>query len=161
MKLGLALEQVESAESEVASELLKVGDRHAADHEIHHTAHRLAEECAQLVERLRPFGQRYETEIEDVEGESPTLLERMREASGKLLGRTPSSGLLLLRDLRELWLAAQAAEISWVILAQCAQAARDGELLALATEAHELAEIRGKWVRTQIKQSAPQVLVAG
>jgi hypothetical protein len=160
MKLGLALRQVQSAENELAAELLKVGDRHAADHEIHHTAHRLAEECAQLVDGLRPFGERYDTEIDDVDGDSPALLERLREASGKLLGRSPASGVLLLRDLRELWLAAQAAEISWVILAQGAQAARDAELLAFATEAHDRAEVHGKWIRTQIKHAAPQALVA-
>lgn len=161
MKLGLALKQVGSAEDELSSELLKVGDRHAADQEIHHTAHRLAEEGALLVARLQPFGERYDTQLDDVDADSPSVLERMREASGKLLGRSEASGLLLLRDLRELWLAAQAVEISWVILAQCAQAARDSELLELATEGHELAEIRGKWIRTHIKQLAPQALVAG
>jgi hypothetical protein len=161
MKLGLALKQVQDAEEELASELLKVADRHAVDHEIHHTAHRLALGCAALTERLRPFGDRYETEIEPADADSPGLLERMRQRSSELLGRTPPSGMLLLRDLRELWLAAQAAEISWVVLAQGAQAARDPELLALATEGHDEAEVRGKWIRTHIKESAPQVLVAG
>jgi hypothetical protein len=161
MRLGLALKQVQAAEQELAAELLKIGDRHAADHELHHTAHRLAEGCRTLVERLRPLAERYDTKLDAVDGDSPTLLERMREKSGELLGRTPASGLLLLRDLRELWLAAQAAEISWLILAQGAQAARDAELLAYATEAHDEAEVRGKWIRTHIKQSAPQVLVAG
>jgi hypothetical protein len=161
MKLGLALKQVQEAEADLASELLKIGDRHAADQEIHHTTHRLAEGCAVLIERLRPFGERYKTDLDEVEGDSPGLLERLRRASGELLGRTPASGMLLLRDLRELWLTAQAAEIAWMILAQGAQAARDTTLLALATEGHDEAEIRGKWIRTQIKQSAPQVLIAG
>jgi hypothetical protein len=161
MKLGLALKQVQDAEQELASELLKVGDRHAVDHELHHTAHRLAEGCAVLTQRLRPFGERYGTEIDEAEPDSPGLLERTRQLSSELLGRSPASGMLLLRDLRELWLAAQAAEISWVILAQAAQAARDSELLELATEGHDEAEVRGKWIRTHIKESAPQVLVAG
>jgi hypothetical protein len=161
VKLGLALKQVQSAENDLAEELLKVADRHAVDSEIHHTGHRLAEGCATLVERLRPFGERYDTEIDELDADEPGLLERVRQTSSILLGRTPASGMLLLRDLRELWLSAQAAEISWVILAQGAQAARDPELLALATEGHDEAEIRGKWVRTHIKESAPQVLVAG
>ena len=55
----------------------------------------------------------------------------------------------------------QEAEIAWVILAQAAQAARDRELLSLVAECHEQAEVRGKWLRTRIKESAPQVLVAG
>lgn len=68
------------------------------------------------------------------------------------------SGLLLLRDLRDLYLATQEAEISWVILGQVAHAVRDRELLEVTTACREQAEARGKWVRTRIKQSAPQVL---
>ena len=74
MKLGLALKQVQEAEADLASELLKIGDRHAADQEIHHTTHRLAEGCAVLIERLRPFGERYEIDLDEVEGGSPGLL---------------------------------------------------------------------------------------
>jgi hypothetical protein len=48
-----------------------------------------------------------------------------------------------------------------VILAQAAQAVRDRELLLVASECHGEAEARGKWLRTRIKESTPQVLVAG
>jgi len=71
------------------------------------------------------------------------------------------SGLLLLRDLRNLYLSAQEAEIDWVILAQAAQAVRDRELLQVVSLCHEEAEARGKWLRTRIKESAPQVLATG
>ena len=55
----------------------------------------------------------------------------------------------------------QEAEIAWVILAQAAQAVRDHELLQVASLCHEEAEARGKWLRTRIKESAPQVLATG
>ncbi|MFL5982405.1 MAG: hypothetical protein ACJ74R_11935, partial [Gaiellaceae bacterium] len=71
------------------------------------------------------------------------------------------SGLLLLRDLRNLYLSAQEAEIAWVILAQAAQAVRDRELLQTVSLCHEEAEARGKWLRTRIKEAAPQVLATG
>jgi len=71
------------------------------------------------------------------------------------------SGLLLLRDLRELYLCAQEAEISWIIFQQAAKAARDLELLAVVSECHSQTETCAKWVRTRIKETAPQVLATG
>ena len=54
-----------------------------------------------------------------------------------------------------------AAEIAWVILAQVAQAVRDRDLLVVVSECHEQAETRGKWLRTRIKESSPQILATG
>jgi hypothetical protein len=54
------------------------------------------------------------------------------------------SGLLLLRDLKQLYLTAQETEIEWVVLAQAAQAIRDRELLRVAGECHEEAQECGK-----------------
>ena len=42
-----------------------------------------------------------------------------------------------------------------------AQAVRDRELLQVVSVCHEAAEARGKWLRTRIKESAPQVLATG
>ena len=97
-----------------------------------------------------------------VSGDASTSSEEtVRRRSGDLLGRSKASGLLLLRDLRALYLSAQAAEIAWVILIQAAKAARDSELLDTASSCHQEAETRGKWLRTRIKETSPQVLVAG
>ena len=41
------------------------------------------------------------------------------------------------------------------------QAVRDRELLQVASLCHEEAAGRGKWLRTRIKESAPQVLATG
>ena len=48
-----------------------------------------------------------------------------------------------------------------MILAQAAQAARDRDLLAVVSEIHGDAEVRGKWLRTRIKEASPQILVGG
>ena len=53
------------------------------------------------------------------------------------------------------------AEIAWVILGQAAKAARDAELVTTAEQGLEEAERRWKWLRTKLKESSPQVLVAG
>jgi hypothetical protein len=67
----------------------------------------------------------------------------------------------LLADLRALYLAAQEAEISWVILVQGARAVRDTGLVEVASRCHEDAQVRGQWLRTRIKETSPQVLASG
>jgi hypothetical protein len=162
VKLDVAIRDVQDAESALAKELRAIGERHAAEHDLYHLGHTLARRCAEHLERLAPFAERYGAEArDDGVAESPGLLETMRRKSAELLGRSELSGMLLLRDLRNLYLAAQEAEIAWVVLAQAAQAIRDRELLQVVSVCREEAEARGKWLRTRIKQAAPQVLAAG
>jgi hypothetical protein len=162
MKLDKAIADVQDAESDLAKELRTIGERHAVEHDLYHLGHTLARQCGDHLERLAPFAERYGTPPREEGGaESPGLLETLRHKSAELLGRTELSGVLLLRDLRNLYLSAQEAEIAWVILAQAAQAVRDRELLQVVSLCHEEAEARGKWLRTRIKESAPQVLATG
>ncbi len=162
MKLDKAIEDVQDAEAELAKELRVVGERHAAEHDVYHLGHTLAKQCADHLERLAPFAERYGASSADERvHESPGVLDTLRHKSAELLGRSETSGLLLLRDLRNLYLTAQEAELAWVILGQAAKAVRDPELLHEVTRCHEEAEARGKWLRTKIKESAPQVLATG
>ena len=116
--------------------------------------HTLAKQCADHLERLAPFAERYgASSADDRVHESPGLLETLRHKSAELLGRSERSGLLLLRDLRNLYVTAQEAELAWLILAQAAQAVRDRDLLQTVTLCHEEAEARGEWLRTRIKES--------
>jgi hypothetical protein len=157
--LRRAIEDVEHAEAELARQLRAVGERHAVESDLFHLGHALARKAADHVLRLAPSAERYGASIEPV-GESPGLLASVRERGAELLGRSEAAGVLLLRDLRALYLAAQDAEIAWVVLVQGAKAVRDRELIELATGCHEETEISAKWVRTRIKESAPQVLAA-
>jgi hypothetical protein len=87
------------------------------------------------------------------------VLERRRLAS-EMLGKQDVPGLLLFDQLRELYPTTHRAELAWVVLEQGAKAARDAELVAAAQKGREEAE-RRKWVRTKVKESSPQFLVAG
>jgi hypothetical protein len=162
MKLDRAIEDVQEAEAELAKELRVVGERHAVEHDLYHLGHTLARQCVDHLELLAPHAARYGgTPRDDESAESAGLIETIRHKSAELLGRSEMSGMLLLRDLKHLYLAAQEAEIAWVVLAQAAQAVRDPELLRTASLCHEEAEARGKWLRTRIKESAPQILAVG
>jgi hypothetical protein len=162
VKLDRAIEDVQHAERDLAGELRTVGERHAVEHDLYHLGHTLARQCEEHLRRLEPFAERYgAATAADGAGETPGLLETLRRKSSELLGRSEPAGMLLLRDLRNLYLTAQEAEIAWVILAQAGQAVRDRELLLVASECNEQAEARGKWLRTRIKETSPQVLATG
>jgi hypothetical protein len=162
VKLDKAIKDVQDAESDLAKDLRAIGERHAVEHDLYHLGHTLARQCATHLEQLAPFADHYGAEPRDDDvAESPSLLETLRHKSSEFLGRSEMSGLLLLRDLRNLYLSAQEAEIAWVILAQAAKAVRDRELIRTVIVCHEEAEARGKWLRTRIKETAPQVLATG
>ena len=161
MKLHIAIEDVQDAEAGIAKRLRAVGERHAAEHDLYHLGHTLARQCEEHLQRLAPFADRYGASgAAGTVAESPGVIETVRRKSSELLGRSEASGLLLLKDLRALYLSAQEAEIAWVILIQAAKAARDAELLDTATSCHQDAETRGKWLRTRIKEASPQILAS-
>ena len=160
MRLDKAIGQVRDAEADVAGGLRRLADRHAVEHDLYHLGRTLARQCAEHAERLAPFAERYGASGREV-SDSPGLLDALRRAGTRMAGRSEPAGMLLLRDLRDLHLVAQEAEIAWVILVQAALAPRDRDLLDLAAACREAAETRGKWLRTRIKVTAPQALVSG
>lgn len=163
MKLDNAIKGVLDAEAALAKRLLAVGERHAADHDVYHLGHTLARQAADHVTRLTPFAERYHMAppAPPHAGDSQGILETLRLKRSQLMGRAESAGMLLLRELRETYLLAQATEIAWTILQQAALAVRDGELLDVISTCHEQTETCAKWLRTRIKETAPQALAAG
>ncbi len=191
MKIGLAIQQVRSAESDLAGELERVGERHKTDQEVYHLTRTLADISRRNVEELAHFQERYPisggteagggevgllgrlrekgselvdsvSEVSGSEegGRRSGVLDTVREKGSELVGRRPESGLLLLRDLRELYMMASEASINWVILGQGAQAAKDQELLQVTKECHPDTLRTLKWTNTKIKETSPQVLMS-
>jgi hypothetical protein len=164
MKLGSALVRLRELETELADDYRAVGERHAADHDVYHLCRSLALQCEEHARRLEPVAARYGEDVES-DGDGGTglwsgVLERVRRAASHV-GDTPQAGLLLLRDLRSLFLSAEECSITWVMVGQAAQAARDRELLDLVRECHTETEIQVKWLTTRIKVAAPQALATG
>ncbi len=189
MKIGLAIQQVRSAEGDLAQELERVGERHKTDQEVYHLTRTLANISRRNVEELARFQERYPVTggaeggdgepgllgrlrqkgselVESVsegsaEGERRSgVLDAVREKGSEVVGSRPESGLLLLRDLRELYVLASEASINWVILGQGAQAAKDRELLQVTKECHPDTLRTLKWTNTKIKETSPQVLMS-
>jgi hypothetical protein len=149
VQLAHQLRSLHSAEQRLAAAFRTVGDGHAAEVDVHHIAGVLAEQCEQHAERLEPFAARY------ADGERSELDEPQRE----LFGGVRSGPLGLLRDLDDLYLMACECELGWALAGQAARGARDRELTALAGRCQGEAGTQVAWLRTRMKQAAPQALV--
>ena len=142
MKVGPLLAHVRELETGLAAELRAAAERHRDDHDVYHQCHTFALTADKRVQKLDPLTARY--------GGQAAWKSAVGDGSDDLL-----------EDLRTLYLRAQESAITWVMAAQAAQAARDQELLTLATDCLSEAEIQAKWFTTRIKTGAPQTLVVG
>jgi hypothetical protein len=159
VKVGQTIDLVHASTTELADDLRKVASRHATDHAVYHVGNLLAARCDGLADELKPFAERYQQDVDDRHGDGlQELGERVRRRSAELLGRSEKTGMLLLRDLRELATDAHGTEMDWTVLRQGALVARDQSLLQLATTGHQEIKRVAAWLTTRIKESAPQIL---
>jgi hypothetical protein len=160
MKIDLAIRDLADAETRLGDELAAVGERHKADHDVFHMTATLAGVERGHLDSLAPHAGRYGVELdgsaEAGNGRGP--LDVVREKTSELAGRRPEPGVLLLRDLRKLYLLAAEASVDWVILGQGAQAVKDGDLLAVTAACHPQTLRTMKWATYRIKTAAPQTL---
>jgi hypothetical protein len=161
MKIGLALRETHDAETDLAAELLRVGERHKADHDVYHLTRTLSAWCDRHVQRLAAIAGRYDTDLDAdavADEQDRGLVARVREKGAELVGRRPEPAVLLLRDMRDLHLAAARASVAWTVLGQGAQAIKDQELLELVTACHPETIRTMKWTVQKLKEASPQVL---
>jgi hypothetical protein len=159
-KIGLLLSELHHAETDLAHEYRKVAERQAADHGTHYPCRTLAQQCASRAERVRALAGRYGKDLSEPH-RPETLAAAMgavRHKTYELLGGRTESGLLLLRDLRHLYLMAEAVNIHWILLGQVAQAVRDQDLLDQVSALHQQTRTQIKWLGTRLKEAAPQIL---
>jgi hypothetical protein len=149
MHLANYLQYLMKAESNLAEGFRKIGEAHAAESDVFHTADTLAQQCEAHVEQLRPFCEEYGKE-------ATTEPDRLYH---ELFTEARSGGLGLLRDLQDLYVMASACDIAWTMVGQAAQGARDMELLEVVNLCEAQTAIQLKWLRTRMKQAAPQALL--
>ena len=137
------------AERELAAAYREVGGAHADEVDVFHTCEKLARECDRHAGELEPIASRYG---EDAPPEPARLHATIFQGSRE-------GGLGLLRDLQDLYLMAAQSDIAWTLLGQAAKGLRDDDLLAVVTSAEQETEIQLKWLRTRMKEAAPQALV--
>ncbi|MFJ4623328.1 hypothetical protein [Streptomyces sp. NPDC088812] len=148
-------------EHDLERDLLAVAERHRAEHEVHHVARDLARWSHEHTARLAATGRRHGLDLPGPPDDpGPGALAALREKTAGALGRRPTTGLLLLHDLRDLHLAAARNSLHWEMLAQAAQALRDEELLDLVGSCHPQTLRQMRWTNTLIKAQAAQILTS-
>ncbi|WP_217254830.1 hypothetical protein [Streptomyces sp. AC602_WCS936] len=157
--ITLTLRTLHRGERHLAHDLVTVAERHRTEHEVHHVATDLANWSREHVRRLSEVAAHHDVKLGDPPDTSPDgLFATLRKKASEAVVNRPEPGLLLLRDLRELHVAAAENSLHWEMLAQAAQASRNSELLGLASACHPQTLRQMRWTNTMIKNLSPQIL---
>jgi hypothetical protein len=132
MQLPNYLRLLHRSQVELAQAFRDVAKAHPDEADVARQCERLARQCDAHAERLEPF----------VGGDDSQQAE-------------PD----LLRDLHDLYSRAAHCDMAWTLAGQAAQGRRDRELLEVVQGCEGETEMQLKWLRTRMKQAAPQALV--
>jgi hypothetical protein len=149
MHLAHYLGLLHRAQTTLADAFRQVGDAHGDEPDVAVQCAQQAERCDRHAGLLQPFAERY---AED----APAEPERLHS---ELFRGTRTGGLGLLRDLQDLYLMASECDIAWTMIGQAAQAARDTDLVETVKACEGETATQLKWIKTRMKQAAPQALV--
>jgi hypothetical protein len=149
MHLAHYLGLLHRAQTNLADAFREVAGAHRDEPDVATLGEQLARQCDRHSELLGPFARRYSED-------APDEPERLHS---ELFRGTRTGGLGLLRDLQDLYLMAAECDICWTLVGQAAQGARDTDLLDVVGQCEGETAIQLAWLRTRMKQAAPQALV--
>ncbi|MFD8353941.1 hypothetical protein ACFV1X_34075 [Streptomyces coelicoflavus] len=159
--ITLTLRTLHRGERHLALDLVTVAERHRTEHEIHHVATDLARWSREHVRRLAEVAAEHGAKLGDPPDPSTDgVFATLRQKASEAVAHRPEPGLLLLRDLRELHVAAAENSLHWEMLAQAAQASKDSGLLTLASSCRPRTLRQMRWTNTMIKNLSPQILTS-
>jgi hypothetical protein len=151
VKLPIYLGLLHKAEGTLAASYRQVSEGHGAEPDVHYLTQTLASQCERHQRELAAVVERYG---EATEADEPERLH----ADG--LAETRSGPVGLLRDLQDLYVLASLVDITWMVVKQAGQGLRDAELLAVVAHCEGETAVQLAWLKTRIKQAAPQALIA-
>lgn len=158
MKLRLAIRELHRSERKLAHQLTVLAARHHSDQDISHLARDLAGWSHRHLGELARHGRHYGLRL-SADPRTAARTGVVQQRISGLLRHRPEPGLVLLADLRRIhWLAA-GVSLDWELLAQGAQAAKDAELLGLASRCHPETLRQMRWANAMLKELSPQVLM--
>jgi hypothetical protein len=149
MQLAHYLGLLHRSQLELASAFRQVASAHPDEPDVSHLCEKLAGQCDADAGRLAPF-------VDTYGEDAPDEPERLHS---ELFRGTRSGSLGLLRDLHDVYLMACECDICWTMIGQAAQGARDRDLLEVVTTSEAHTAMQLAWIKTRMKQAAPQALV--
>lgn len=147
MKIADYLSMLDAAERRMGDAFTLLATRHSADAEVRITAMRLA---TWSLEKRATLGPALETYGSPRSSDS----DRIYDA----LFKPRPGGFGLLRDLHDASVLAHHVFLCWTGVFQAAQALTDKPLTELCRRELERTERQARWLRTMVKNSAPQAL---
>jgi hypothetical protein len=149
MHIGSYINMVHKSGEDLSKAFRMVAKEHGDEPDINETCLLLASWIDSLVEKVEPFTKKYgEKKNKEPDRLMQTLFKEPRKGS-----------LGLLRDLQDLWLMSDEAQVSSIILRQAASGLRDNELIAVCDEIEAMAKRQAAWLMTRMKSAAPQTLI--
>jgi hypothetical protein len=144
MRLGHYLMLVHKIEYANAGALRTLAGAHRDEVDVAATSERLAQRASRRATALEPYLQRYGAGEVD---------------HSTVFTPSPPGPLALLRDLHAVALVASDCALAWEVIGPAAAAARDQELFDVSGYCVLDATTQLKWLRTRMKEAAPQTLV--
>lgn len=130
MRLPRYMKLLYDEQVELAQAFRRVAEAHEDEADVKRQCERLASQCNEHAQRLEPF-----------------------------VGGGPEVEPDLLADLHDLYKRAAHCDMAWTLAGQAAQGTRDRELLEVVQACEGETATQLKWLRTRLKQAAPQALV--
>jgi hypothetical protein len=159
------LTELYEAESDLAAEFREVARRTGGEPDVHHMCGTLAGQCDAHAEALRAVAAGYDLTLNGDGDPAPRAAARVCRVAVETAGNgnggepSPSTGPLLLGYLRELYLAVERVDLDWLVAGQVAQALRDRGFLEQVTALHSQTRTQAAWLKTKIRESAPQIIL--
>lgn len=151
MHIGNYIEMVHKSGKDISEAFRMVAKEHGAEPDVKGNCLLLAKWTDDLVEKMKPFIAKYgEEKSKEPDRLMSTLFDKPRKGS-----------MGLLRDLQDLWLMADEAQVCSIILRQAASGLRDKELIEVCTEIEGTAKRQASWLLTRMKSAATQTLIVG
>lgn len=151
MKLSSYLGLLHKAEQTMAESYRQVAEGHGQEPDVYFLCMTLAKQCDAHMHALAPVVDRY--------GEDDDQASEPENIHAEGLGETRSGPIGLLRDLQDLYILANFVDCTWTMVKQAAQALRDEELLGVVAKCDKETAVQIAWLKTRMKQAAPQALV--
>ena len=149
MHLGHYIKLLHHSQQALTNALRAVGAAHQDEPDVRIDSDKFAARLERHTAKLERALQRYR---DGADAEPDHLLNDLFHG--------PRSGSLgLLRDLHDLYLLTSECDIVWTLIAQAAQGARDAQLVGIADECRRDVTVQLAWLRSRMKQAAPQALV--
>lgn len=159
MKLKMAIRELHRSERKLAHALSVVAARHHSDQDVCHLAQDLAGWSRRHLNQLAEHGRHYGLRL-SAEPRTGALTAFLQSRMSGMLRHRPEPGLMLLADLRRIHRMAAGVSLDWELLAQGAQAAKDSELLSVASRCHPETLRQMRWANAMLKELSPQVLMS-